>query len=362
MKKFLFILLPCIITGKVFSYPDQYEVLKDQINVREDSTTIAASLGYLNNGDVVTVVDEKYEWYKIILPQNFSYPYFVSAEFIKTIAETKGEVTASYLNIRSNPSLNSPVIGKIEKGKIVSLIEKKDNWYTIEGYPYVKGWVHKKFLKKVDYPSQPADLTKKGETATSLTSQTSEIGNSEENIKDTPTIPVTSETDTKTLPQRYELQSPEIPPAKKISLWELPPEELSMEQIISLLNSPDMIKKKKIHEYLIGMGPKVISQLESYLPDADINTTYSIILVLGHIGRNYPVLTLYFLTKVDSSNPLLTGIYLDITQDIIQPMNSIEGYFYLAKENKLFPQDIEKAKRTLHKLYTEQSKNLKVIN
>lgn len=371
MKKIMpcvwgFIFFSCVTWTSALSFP-QYEVLKEGINVREDSTTIAVSLGCLNKGDIVTVVDEKYDWYKILLPKNIVYNCFVSVDFIKPIDEIKGEVTASYLNIRSNPSLNSSVIGKIEKGKIVSIIEKRENWYMINGYPYIKGWVHKKFLKKLDSQSQSIEVTKEDIKITD-TSQTPVIDNTDINNRKE-TVPIAErelkdsilqETKTDTLIERTfsEPQSTETYTVKKDSLWEIPPQELSIEQIVTLLNNPDMVKKKKIHEYLIQEGPKVISQLESYLTDTNINAVYSIIWIFGQVGKNYPVLTLYFLTKVDSINPLLAGIYLDIVQDILQPSSRI-GYFYMAKESKLFPDDIETAKKTLHKLYIEQSKNLK---
>lgn len=143
-KTFLFLLIISCFTFNVFASLI-YTVTKDKINVRVDSTVMSKSLGKLPKGSIVDALTEKYKWVKIKLPRNFT--CYVSSEYIERIPGKKGRVTATSLNLRDRPSLNAYTIGKIPKGTLVSVLEKKGKWYKIRAYPHAYGWIHKKFLK-----------------------------------------------------------------------------------------------------------------------------------------------------------------------------------------------------------------------
>ncbi len=53
------------------------------------------------------------------------------------------------LNIRSKPSANARVIGKIKKGAIVRLIEETEEWYHIAYSTGKTGWISRKYSKEV---------------------------------------------------------------------------------------------------------------------------------------------------------------------------------------------------------------------
>lgn len=145
-KKLFFILFIFLIYPSS-SFPNsQYIVAKEGIHVRMDSTVTSSSLGFLNKDDEVEVLEEKYEWFRIKLPKNFK--CYISRQYIKKIANNKGEVSPTTLNLRHKPSLESHIIGKVHCGDIVNIIRGNKEWYTIIAYPYATGWVHQKFLKK----------------------------------------------------------------------------------------------------------------------------------------------------------------------------------------------------------------------
>ncbi len=126
-----------------------YEVVKDQATVRVDSTASAKALGIINKGDQVQILGEKFDWYRIILPARF--PCFVFGDLTEAASEGRVKITATNVNLRSGPSLESPVIGKPEKGAIFVLISSSGDWLKIENNSQARGWVHKLFLKqKVD--------------------------------------------------------------------------------------------------------------------------------------------------------------------------------------------------------------------
>ncbi len=151
LGKFRFI-ISFILTGFLFFSAslchalDEAVVTKDRINVRVDATAMAPSMGVLRRGEKVTITDERFEWYKIILPKRFS--AYAAAEFLKEIDNNKVEVIASNLNLRNVPSMSSYTIGQAEKGTVFFFRGKKNNWFEIRGYPHIAGWVNKNFLEK----------------------------------------------------------------------------------------------------------------------------------------------------------------------------------------------------------------------
>lgn len=121
-------------------------VAKNRINVRVDATAMAPSLGLLKRGERVTIIDESFGWYKIMLSKRFS--AYAAAQFLKEIDNNKVEVIGSNLNLRSSPSMSSYVIGRAEKGTVFFYRRKKGDWFEVRGYPHIYGWVNKNFLEK----------------------------------------------------------------------------------------------------------------------------------------------------------------------------------------------------------------------
>lgn len=147
MKKVLsiFLISACLAT---FVYPyDQVTVTRDGINVRTDSTVNSQSLGYLNKGERLDMLGQNFEWVKVRLPRRFT--CYASSGYVKKITDAMGKVTASSLNLRDKPSLDSSVLGKVQKGDRLIILEEIEGWYKVEGYPYLSGWVHGKFLEEI---------------------------------------------------------------------------------------------------------------------------------------------------------------------------------------------------------------------
>jgi hypothetical protein len=126
------------------------QVKKDEINVRVDATVASPALGFLNKGEVVTILEDKFDWAKIILPKRFS--AYAASQFLKKLDDNKVEVLVSDLNLRNQPSLSSYTIGRAEKGSVFFYRSQKNDWFEIRGYPYIYGWVNKNFLTKLQKP------------------------------------------------------------------------------------------------------------------------------------------------------------------------------------------------------------------
>jgi uncharacterized protein YgiM (DUF1202 family) len=126
------------------------QVKKDRINVRVDATVASPVLGYLNKGEIVSSLEERFDWSKIILPKRFS--AYAAAQFLKKIGPNKVQVLVSDLNLRNQPSISSYTIGNAEKGSIFFYRNESNGWFEIRGYPYIYGWVNTSFLTKLQKP------------------------------------------------------------------------------------------------------------------------------------------------------------------------------------------------------------------
>lgn len=115
--------------------------------VRIDSTILARKLGRVSKNETVEIVNQKYNWYKIRLPIYFT--GYVYSSYIEVKNRDAGFVNASNLNIRSKPTLNSDVIGKLNENDKVMIKGKNKEWIKIQAYPYSFGWVHQEYVKPI---------------------------------------------------------------------------------------------------------------------------------------------------------------------------------------------------------------------
>lgn len=135
-------------------FPFLARPVKDLIHVRLDSSIQSALIATLSRGDTVRVIEEKYEWYRVILPARIS--GYISQQYVDIQDSPEGKVTARGVNIRVNPRSDSPVIGSVDKGEPVLIQGKEGAWYRVSAYPYGKGWVYRNLLEQVPPEECPA--------------------------------------------------------------------------------------------------------------------------------------------------------------------------------------------------------------
>ncbi|MFA6280964.1 MAG: SH3 domain-containing protein [Candidatus Omnitrophota bacterium] len=123
---------------------------KDNINIRVDATVASPSLGYLAKGEIVSILEDKFDWAKIILPKRFS--AYAASQFLKKLGDNKVEVLVSDLNLRNQPTLSSYTIGRADRGSVFFYRSQENGWFELRCYPYTYGWVNKNFLTKLQKP------------------------------------------------------------------------------------------------------------------------------------------------------------------------------------------------------------------
>lgn len=168
---FLFISVACAENN----FPFQGIVNSDNINIRSDSTPNAEIICSANKENTLDVVTELYGWYKIKLPKNA--PSFIKKAYVFAVKNPdtlaldnktavpveeikKGEVSSERVNIRLEPSQSSVILGMVNKGEIINILEDRGLWYKIEPTPGCFGWINSKFVdrpkEKGPYPQKEA--------------------------------------------------------------------------------------------------------------------------------------------------------------------------------------------------------------
>jgi uncharacterized protein YgiM (DUF1202 family) len=142
------------------SGPGAAIVRQNNVNVRGRAAINSEIVTRLTRGQRVTVLeevtltkpkqDEPSKWAKISLPTNAT--VWAHASFIDPANNT---VKPNRLNLRSGPSENHAIIGRIEKGTVVTPLERKGEWVKLEPPPSAYGFVAAHLLVK-DAPALAA--------------------------------------------------------------------------------------------------------------------------------------------------------------------------------------------------------------
>lgn len=173
MALFLFLQIsrPHILPAQEDSLPFKGEITSDNINVRCDSTVSSEAICKVNKGDLLEVVSEKYDWYKIKLPKNA--PSFIKKELVSLIDEQNDIKTVKVLkdnvNIRLRADETSAILGRVDKDEVINVAQEAGDWYKIEPVDNSFGWIYKKFIVKASAaPATEAvkkEASEKGEAA-----------------------------------------------------------------------------------------------------------------------------------------------------------------------------------------------------
>ena len=79
----------------------------------------------------------------------------ISMNAIEANAMEKGIVIASTLNIRNGPSTSNTVVGKLNKGQSIELLEKGRDWHKVKISNGIIGWVSSQYI----YLQQNSDVS-----------------------------------------------------------------------------------------------------------------------------------------------------------------------------------------------------------
>lgn len=125
-------------------FPFLAEVVKEKVNVRAGESENFEKLDTLKKGDQVIVLGKSYSWYKIQLPKTAQ--SFIVDKYITLLKDDLAEVNADRVNVRAGSDINRTVLGQLQKGSQVRILEKMEGWVRIEPIEKSYGWVLDEFL------------------------------------------------------------------------------------------------------------------------------------------------------------------------------------------------------------------------
>jgi uncharacterized protein YraI len=125
-------------------FPFLAQVTTDSVNVRAGQSANFETLCQLSRGEDVVVVGRSYKWYEIQLPLNAR--AFISDKYVTLLSGGEGEINAGGVNVRAGTSIQSTIVGQLDKGSRVRILGKQEGWYRIEPSPSIHGWVADQFL------------------------------------------------------------------------------------------------------------------------------------------------------------------------------------------------------------------------
>lgn len=165
-RAFLFFLFSIICLSDVFGFVSFLgRINSDNINIRCDSTINSQAITSINREEIVEVVSELYDWYKIRLPREAS--LFIKKDFVSKVDEKTGLVIKTNVNIRLEPSESSAIVGRADKDEVINILQENGAWYKICPVNNSFGWIYKKFVDKATAPiaknlavSKPVEITK----------------------------------------------------------------------------------------------------------------------------------------------------------------------------------------------------------
>ena len=133
----------------------------DDLNVRSGPGLNYEIISTLNKGDLYPVLKEEGEWIQINLndgQKGWVANYLVSVkdgstsnqvntEQARTNEDTKsGIITVNSLNLRSEPSLNGNILGKLQKDDNVRIISESNGWIEIS-HNGESGWISSQYIQ-----------------------------------------------------------------------------------------------------------------------------------------------------------------------------------------------------------------------
>lgn len=140
----------------------------DSVNVREGPGLTYNVIGQVKKGQKFSLLSEKKDWVQIKLSngkKGWIANWLVSKNKPtnppnKPLGEKTGTITASSLNVRSNPSTTSSIIGTLQNGAKITVISQANGWTQIR-FNGKTAWVSSDFVKLdgVNKPEPPKTPT-----------------------------------------------------------------------------------------------------------------------------------------------------------------------------------------------------------
>jgi N-acetylmuramoyl-L-alanine amidase len=142
------------------------------LRIRSGPGTTNSIIAVLGKGDPVSILDQEGEWLNISSDKGSGWVHqdYVqtnkkeSKKIESTPIEKVGTISTSALNVRSEPDLNSSVIGTLQKGDTVTITASVPGWYQIQ-FGNSEAWINDQYIQI----NQNGETNTEGDSNSSLT-------------------------------------------------------------------------------------------------------------------------------------------------------------------------------------------------
>lgn len=173
VKKIL-ILFPAILvailllTGVAYAETNKTGVITGSVvNLRQNPNTSSKILDQLIKDTKVIVIGTEDNWCNVTYNDITGW---VCADYIEVYDQAAGvgTVSASVVNVRSKPDINSEILTKVNKGNRFEYFEKSGDWYRISIAEGRYGWINAQYFDTVNKAAS------RGQSDTAAAEQTEE--------------------------------------------------------------------------------------------------------------------------------------------------------------------------------------------
>ena len=127
-------------------------VITNGLNIRTAPSTDSAVISQANTNDTLDITSKEGSFYRIMYNGQVAY---AAADYVSVNVKSVGTVTAELLNIRSEPSASSKVVGQLAAGDQINLTAVCGNWYEILLFGELR-FVHRDYVSARDASLLPS--------------------------------------------------------------------------------------------------------------------------------------------------------------------------------------------------------------
>jgi uncharacterized protein YgiM (DUF1202 family) len=153
--------------------PGPAVVSANHVNVRSKAGLVGEVLTHVTNGTPITVIeevhlkksgpDEPSTWAKILLPPETH--VWVKSSFL----DANNTVSSKKVNLRAGPGENYGIVGTLQKGDAVQMVEAKGDWSQIQAPTNAYAFMAARYLKQGEEGAAVATATTTPETPATTT-------------------------------------------------------------------------------------------------------------------------------------------------------------------------------------------------
>ncbi|GEK90876.1 N-acetylmuramoyl-L-alanine amidase [Alkalibacterium kapii] len=165
-----------------FANSNKVTVTTSTLNVRYGPGLSHEILTQVHEKDVLQVLDEENEWYKVKLDSDqvgWVASWLVQNEEVSLDNELYGRITSAEVNVRQFATTDSEILGKVKQGEEFPILYREGNWVQIL-FDHRVAWIHSNLIAVTELSEQ------KAETESVSTKLEIKIGDTPTNIRKAP--------------------------------------------------------------------------------------------------------------------------------------------------------------------------------